>query len=98
MGNQTDGVFCLQARSPYLTALTFFQGIVWMHLCADELVGLFQAAGRAAGSASGRAAGQAVDKELVLMTSGHPESSELMKHPSNGAYHVKTYICEHIHI
>ena len=37
------------ARSPYLTALTFFQGIVWMHLCADELVGLFQAAGRAAG-------------------------------------------------
>jgi Ca2+/Na+ antiporter len=49
MGNQTDGVFCLQARSPYLTALTFFQGIVWMHLCADELVGLFQAAGRAAG-------------------------------------------------
>ena len=37
------------AASPYLTALTFFQGIVWMHLCADELVGLFQAAGRAAG-------------------------------------------------
>ena len=49
MGNQNDGVFCLQARSPNLTALTFFQGIVWMHLCADELVGLFQAAGRAAG-------------------------------------------------
>ena len=36
-------------KSRWLTALTFFQGIVWMHLCADELVGLFQAAGRAAG-------------------------------------------------
>ena len=36
-------------KSRWLTALTFFQGIVWMHLCADELVGLFQAAGRACG-------------------------------------------------
>lgn len=30
-------------------ALAFVQGITWMRACADELVGLFQAAGRAAG-------------------------------------------------
>lgn len=36
-------------RSNALQALAFVQGIMWMHLCADEIVGLFQAAGRVAG-------------------------------------------------
>jgi Ca2+/Na+ antiporter len=36
-------------KSNLAQALAFAQGIMWMHACADELVGLFQAAGRAAG-------------------------------------------------
>lgn len=36
-------------KSNLAQALAFAQGIMWMHACADELVGLFQAAGRAGG-------------------------------------------------
>ena len=36
-------------HSNALQALAFTQGIMWMHLCADEIVGVFQAAGRVAG-------------------------------------------------
>ena len=35
--------------SPAVWACTFAVGILWMHACADELVGVFQAAGRIAG-------------------------------------------------
>ena len=35
--------------STALQALAFIQGIVWMHMCADEIVGVFQAAGRVVG-------------------------------------------------
>ena len=35
--------------SPALLACTFAVGILWMHACARELVGVFQAAGRIAG-------------------------------------------------
>ena len=35
--------------SPAVWAFTFAVGILWMHACADELVGVFQAAGRIAG-------------------------------------------------
>ena len=35
--------------SPFIQAWTFVVGIIWMHQCADELVGVFQAAGRIAG-------------------------------------------------
>ena len=35
--------------SPALMACTFVVGILWMHACARELVGVFQAAGRIAG-------------------------------------------------
>mmetsp|Transcript_29358 Transcript_29358/g.72622 ORF Transcript_29358/g.72622 Transcript_29358/m.72622 type:complete len:112 (+) Transcript_29358:767-1102(+) len=37
-----------QERSA-LQALAFMQGIMWMHLCADEIVGVFQTVGRIAG-------------------------------------------------
>ena len=36
-------------KSNALQALAFVQGIMWMHMCADEIVGVFQAAGRVAG-------------------------------------------------
>ena len=35
--------------SAFMQAWTFVVGIIWMHQCADELVGVFQAAGRIAG-------------------------------------------------
>ena len=37
------------ANSNAVQALAFVQGILWMHLIADEIVGMFQAAGRSAG-------------------------------------------------
>jgi Ca2+/Na+ antiporter len=50
------GAFCWCPRggldplkSNLLQAVAFAQGIMWMHLCADEIVGVFQAAGRVAG-------------------------------------------------
>jgi sodium/potassium/calcium exchanger 6 len=36
-------------KSPSLQLSAFFIGIAWMHACADEVVGIFQAAGRIAG-------------------------------------------------